>query len=127
MAKHNLLSKCNAIPPKLCRLLARKHNGRRPMSNAEIAAVSGLARCTITQISKREDWNGVPLETIHRFTTACGINLVNQEPQRKFFRHSKLSHIMRAPNKAQKRMLLRLLKDLGNRPSKESHAGSNPA
>jgi len=95
------------------------------MSNAEIAAVSGLARCTVTQISKRPDWNKVPLATIHRFTTACGVNLMNQELQRKFLRHGKLTHIKRSASLNQRKMLDRLLKELSNRPQTESLSASN--
>ena len=117
-----MLDEC---PPMICRFYARKRNGRVPMSNADIAFISGLARCTVSQIGSLRSWRSVPVETVHRFTMACGVNIVNQEQVRKFIRHSRWSHIKHATSPQQKKMLLRILEKLASGPHRALVASPN--
>lgn len=106
-----LLPHVNQFPPALCRLLARRSRGRVLMSTREIARVSGLTRSTVDKVSKLRNWNAVDLETIHRFTMACGVNLMCA---RNLSRHKDLWRRRRAKylhtgNQAQRRMVSALL------------------
>jgi hypothetical protein len=102
-----ILEKFNAIPPCVCRLLARKERGRLPLSHAEIARASGLSMATVSALSFRLDWSGVTVDVADRFARACGVNHLAAERQLEFVRRRKMVHVMNAPTN-QRRFYQRL-------------------
>jgi hypothetical protein len=102
-----LLELLNKASPKLCRLLARTPNGLAPKSNSQIARDAGLARSTVVQIYNRNTWNNVPLATIIKFATGCGVNLLNPNAKVQVLR--KGAHYLKKANSSQRRLYDRLL------------------
>jgi len=70
-----LLQKLDRIPPFLCIAIA---TGRKDfLTIAQVSAYSSVPLRTIERISTRMSWGKVNLETAHRVTNACGINLLH--------------------------------------------------
>lgn len=113
-----LLEIFNRTPPKICRLLARTRNGLAPLTNQEIAAAAGLARSTIAQLSKRSSWDAVPLGTIMKFATGCGVNLLNAKARARVLL-GQVRYIRRAKG-PQRGMFNRLLPPTPGQSSTES-------
>jgi hypothetical protein len=72
MSKMTFWERADKLPPILVRLLARQ--GGRPMSMSGIAQASGLEMHTVDALSWSLDWNTVPLGTMRRFLTGCGVD-----------------------------------------------------
>lgn len=109
----------------LCRFVARKKRGKVPMSNHDIAYISGLARCTVSKLSQLTSWRTVPVETAFKFSMACGVNLLNQERTRKFIRHTKLTHMENSRSPQQKKLLKSLLDKLATGSQRASATAPN--
>ena len=105
-----LSERLNKLPPKLCRFVA--HRRRRPLSNQDIATASGLARSTVVKISNLDCWNGVRLDMIEAFTTACGVDLLAPKRSLYIIRKRAMDYTRNA-NHQQRKMYQRLLKGLG--------------
>lgn len=115
-----LLPYLNEFPPTLCRLLARRNRGRskgcRFLSTREISFISGLPRSTVHELARQTDWADVPVATIHRFSMACGVNLLSgasRKRQRDFFKRRGLAYLKHAP-KSQQPLIRDLLKLLAS-------------
>lgn len=93
----SILDRIENFPPFVCRLLARKHRGRVGMSHEDIAKASGLARSTVISISFRRTWVGIPIETVDRFSAACGVDFFCTKDQRKFLRKYPKGYVYKAP------------------------------
>lgn len=102
-----LLQKLDKFPPFVCRIVALKNNGRAAMSTRDIARASGLSPASISYISQMTSWAHITLETMDRFTQACGVNHLNLTKQLAYLRRSPMSHLRRA-DKTQRAMFLRL-------------------
>lgn len=75
-SKPSFLSRLDRIPPCVCRLVARSHNGRHMLGCREIAELSGISKSFIAELSLRTTWAKVDAATIDRFTKACGVDLL---------------------------------------------------
>jgi len=91
----------------MCRLVARKACGHRPMTHEDISKVSGLPVSTISVLSKRTSWRGVKIDMIEKFTLGCGVNLIDVQRQMEYLRRRKMIHITRA-SPLQRRMYQRI-------------------
>src|SRR6185295_6212154 len=85
----------NRCPPAQCRLLARKKRGTEWMSVRDIAFSSGLSRAEVGKLQFKTDWNRVEVETMHRFSLACGVNLLSLSEHRDFTRRRQLVYLRR--------------------------------
>jgi hypothetical protein len=65
----------DALPPMACRLLAGKRRHQKALTDREIAEISGLSRQSVIAISRKRTWRWMRLDTIQRFSLACGGNL----------------------------------------------------
>lgn len=72
-----LQQQLDKFPPALCRLVARKHRGRRPLTRREIASRSGLSLRQVDYLSKRTTWGGTTVKAMCAFATACGVDLLH--------------------------------------------------
>lgn len=88
-----ILKLVNRFPPILCRLCARKNRGYALLSNREIAARSGIPRTTVSTLSKKKNWNGVPIDVVDAFALACGVDLLRARRQREYIRRSKMASV----------------------------------
>lgn len=66
----------NKRPPFLCRLLASKNHGWAFASHRDLAKASGLSVWTVRNLSLRKNWNGLNIDVIEAFASACGVNLL---------------------------------------------------
>lgn len=107
--KPSWLAQLNRITPEFCRMVARKKNGHAPMSNSDIAKVSGLARSTINKLGHMKTWNRVTAATIQRYSLACGVDLSRPGETIKFFRRAKLNYV-RNSQPAQIKLYERLMR-----------------
>lgn len=103
----NLFLLAEVTPPILCRILARKANGRRPMTIRDIAEKSGLRKSKVALIAVKESWSGIAIDDVVKFAAGCGVDLTNTKRNREFLRHGKKIFVSNAPP-AQRRYLLRL-------------------
>lgn len=73
-----LLQKLNKFPPKLCRMVARVGSNRnqRLKTIKEIAYNARLSYRAAKRIASLSKWDGLTLEVVGRFSTACGVNLL---------------------------------------------------
>lgn len=65
-------------PPILVRMMARHRHGP-PLTNAEIAAASGLAPYQVAELSFATSWRGVDIYTMKAFTIACGMDFTDRQ------------------------------------------------
>jgi len=72
-----LQEKLNRFPPVICRILARRMDGTRVVAylTAEIAQRADMQEAEVLLISQHTSWEGIPVDTMLRFTHACGIDL----------------------------------------------------
>ncbi len=103
-----LIQYLDRFPPVLCRLLARKKHGLRPMTNCNIAFVSGLSLRTVARLSQLRSWRGVTIDVIQKFSMACGVNLVGNKRYHLRFIRSHMKAVYRNATPIQKKMLDRL-------------------
>ncbi len=104
-----LLAKVDRLPPFVVRLMARKKNGREPLSYTEIANASGVKRSRVATILVAKTWKGVPIDVADNIATACGVDLAAPSKQIKWLKRHCLIHI-RNGNAEQRKMFARLLK-----------------
>lgn len=81
------------------------------MSTREISLVSGLSPSTVDSLSKLTSWRTVGLERIHRFSLACGVNLLdrtNRKRHRDFWTRRRAKYLAEA-SASQKRMVMKLM------------------
>lgn len=103
-----IADRLNKISPKMCRLIARKSRGQKPMSHTDIALRSGLSRSTVVAISKLNKWDNLPLKRIQAFSEACGVDLLRPKTSMRIVRKRRLG-FMSAANSAQRKMFGRIL------------------
>lgn len=102
-----LLEIADKFPPCLCRLLARKNHGHAPLSVRELAEKTGLSKSTIAELSLRRTWSGVSIDTVVKFSQACGVDLFRPRDTVAYLRRSKRAHLKNA-DAQQKKFFLRL-------------------
>ena len=78
----SLVLKLDKLPPNLVRLIAR--DGRKALSNRDIARKSGLSLKRIGQISKMTTWGSLQVGEAGAFADACGVDLINLAKTRKY-------------------------------------------
>ncbi|HYE32128.1 MAG TPA: hypothetical protein VEH27_11915 [Methylomirabilota bacterium] len=88
----SLIARLDKFPPVLCRLAARKNNGRRALTNEEIAKAAGLSKKCVDRLSVKATWSGVDVETASKFAAGCGVDLLHPRRQKDFLRRRKKSH-----------------------------------
>jgi|TARA_Y100000310_G_scaffold11165_1_gene11749 hypothetical protein len=94
----SLVTKLDKLPPNLVRVLAR--DGRKSLSNRDIAAKSGLTVKRIGQISRMRSWSGLQISEAASFAEACGVDLINQAKTRKYLmRGPAMAHLKKATNR----------------------------
>ena len=111
MSQLSWLDQINRTPPWFCRLIARvgKRSASRPMTNREIAKVSGLSIGTIKKLSRRLTWNQTTTEVVWRFTLACGLDLRRPREAITAFKRCRMFYLRRKLPAAQKELYNRLL------------------
>jgi len=105
----SLLQFLDRFPPRLCRLVARERHGRKGLSARQIASRSGLALATVSALSRRSSWRGLPVDTVDAFARGCGVNLFALRRQIRFLKTGVWLHVQRAPRE-QRKMYDRILK-----------------
>ena len=94
----SLILKLDKLPPNLVRLIAR--DGRRALSNRDIANKSGLTLKRVGQISRMETWASLQVAEANAFAEACGVDLINQAKTRKYLMRSPaMAHLKKASNR----------------------------
>ena len=88
----SLMAKLNKFPPFLCRFVARDKSGQRPLSNQDIAKRSGLNEQAVCKICRLKTWNDLTLDTIERFSSACGVNLLHPRRHLDFLKRRSQIH-----------------------------------
>jgi hypothetical protein len=75
-------------PPSLVRFLARSGRGRgaRRLTNAEIAAASGLSHWQVARLATLDDWTTVRVGDADRFIAACGFDPAKAWMQRRYLK-----------------------------------------
>jgi hypothetical protein len=106
----SLLKKADRLPPCICRLIARKDNGRNGMTHADIAKVSGLSLSTVKDYSFRTTWANRPVGSADAFAEACGVDLMDVERHTEFLRRRQWVHVFKAKSPKQRAMYASLLK-----------------
>lgn len=63
------------LSPRVCRLIARRpgHGPQPPLTNAEIAAASGIRFWRVSQMAKLRTWASCTCWERQQFMGACGI------------------------------------------------------
>lgn len=84
------------------------------MSIRDIAFVSGISRAGVDKIKRQPNWNRVLVENAHRFSMACGVNLLSQSSQRDFLKRRALAY-QKHLTPSQRREFDRLEKAFGSR------------
>ena len=107
------MSHFDQLPPALCRLLAAKNRGRKPLSTRAIADKSGLSKSVVDKVSKLTTWDDVSVSTMLRFTQACGVDILHIKSTIRRIRRLQKPHL-HAGQKSQEKMIIRLLEMLSN-------------
>jgi len=102
-----ILERANQIPPFMCRIMARKGRGMKPLSNADIAGISGLNHAYVSQLSLKRSWTGIRMDVADRFARACGVDLTRPAPHLRWLRMAGMKHL-REGNAHQRRFFKRL-------------------
>lgn len=70
-----VLERLDAMPPALCRLVARRPKGSapEPVTSADIAQESGLSAQRVTYLSGLMTWADVPVKEVDAFRQGCGL------------------------------------------------------
>lgn len=92
----NFYEKLRTFPPLVCRLLARRllENGKvRAMTDVELADASGLSTSEVRSLSWKTSWDDVPVDTLQRFSLACGVDFTSRDSMR-----AHRSYIKNSPN-----------------------------
>lgn len=69
-----LFRRLDRYPPILCRLLAKDGPYGAPLTDRQIAQASGLSLYDVHFLSEKPDWEGVDLQMLRAFTSACGVS-----------------------------------------------------
>lgn len=109
---NTILDIANKFPPCLCRYLARKNHGHKPLSVREIAQKSGLSKSTVAELAVKETWSGVSIDTVVRFSQACGVDLLRPRDTISYLRRARKVHIENA-DPIQKKFFLKLFTGRG--------------
>lgn len=88
-----MLEIADRFPPFVCRFVARKDHGTKPMSHTDLAKASGLSRAYISVLSRRRSWKGIPINVVDRFSKACGVDLLTPKHTIRFLRYAKKNHL----------------------------------
>lgn len=107
----SLLAGLDRLPPNICRLIARDR--RRPLTNDELAARSGLPVKRVVFIAKLKSWARVPVGQVDAFRSACGITPQNQSRHLFYLQRTfndrvtirALAHLDKLPARKAKRLL----------------------
>lgn len=75
------------FPPCLCAVVAR--DGRQQLTYAQIGARAGISRIGVMRIAKRTSWAKLSLDTITRYSEACGVNLLHPGQQISYLKRIK--------------------------------------
>lgn len=120
-----LREKINRYSPKLCRFLARKDKGQRPMTNDDIAKASGLSRSTVAKLSQMDTWDNVTVATMEEFSRACGINLLapSRRRDKRLISEGRLS-LIKNSSPSQRMMFQRILSGFGGNRQNNSEAST---
>lgn len=103
-----ILATANRLPPFICRLHARKKNGLKAMSHADIAKASGLSRSRVASLSSERRWDHIAIKTADAFARACGVDLTRPASVLRWFRAAGMAHV-RGGNAQQRRFFHRLM------------------
>lgn len=111
MKRQSWLASVNRVSPQFCRLIARVGHGHacRPMTNLELAQVSGLSPQTIYLLSRRSTWNTTSVEVMWRFTMACGVDIRCPKKAIRDFARCHLTYLQKKLNPRQNALYKRLL------------------
>lgn len=74
------------FPPVACRILARAvkpTGGVRALTDAEIAAGSGLSVSEVARLSRCTNWDSVTVREVFAFLKGCGVRLDDRDWMRK--------------------------------------------
>jgi hypothetical protein len=91
-----LLEMVDRFPPILCRYLARRKNGHKPMSVRELSEASGISKSQVANLSLKPTWSGVPIDTVVRFSLACGVDLMRPRDARRYLKTARKAHLRNA-------------------------------
>ena len=75
--------------------MSSTNNGWKPMSTRELAKRSGIPRATVAELSLKTSWQGIRVDLIDRFSTACGVDLLRIEPAIERLRKHKKPYLTR--------------------------------
>lgn len=89
----NLLIFLDRFPPKLCRFVATDRSGHRPLTTREIAKRGGLSTGRVSELSLKNTWRGVQVETVQAFAHGCGVDLFRLSQKNRFLKRSQWVHI----------------------------------
>lgn len=78
------------------------------MSLSDIAKRSGLSKSTVSNISARDKFDGIPIDTVSAYSMACGVNHLKLERQLDFIRRRPMAHLKRG-TRSQQKTFLRLM------------------
>ena len=93
----------------MCRVMARKNNGRQVLSHRDIAIASGISRSYVAKISTRNTWSGIRVDFIERFANACGVDVLKPSKVKQYWSVSKAYHIKHA-SKPHRMMFAKIFK-----------------
>lgn len=93
--RQTLFEIAERFPPRICRLLAHKR-GAAPLSHREIASLSGLSKSTVAALSTKSTWAGISIDTVVKFSRACGVNLAAPSKTLDYIRRRKQAHLKKA-------------------------------
>jgi len=85
--------KLERFPPLVCRLLARAgpKNSQRPLTDAEISAVSGIPLAKVISMSWLTSWDDVTCKDMLDFSKGCGVDFSDAKIMRKHLKYLELA------------------------------------
>lgn len=66
------------------------------MSSKDIAEKADLSRSYVASLSARRTWKGIPIDVVERFTTACGVDILNPTETILYMKEAKKHHLQKA-------------------------------
>lgn len=88
------LQQIDRLPPRVCRLLARRKGGggtnRLPLTARDIAQASGLSVERVARISRLKSFASVPIAEADAFRRGCGITRENERRHVYYLRRTRL-------------------------------------
>jgi len=107
-----LVAYLDQMPPRLTRMLARDMTRKQqPLTNLQIAKVSGLHPKRVAQISLMNSWGSLTVNEIDAFRSACGVTPKNIRWHRAFLKRTLLGKkpMAHLSNRKAKTKFLKLL------------------